>query len=126
MSVGFYSPDGFGEAVLHRLQVTLTSPTQPYPETSSSTWTRQVGLREVEVVQEPLPDQEGLTFYFRVNGVPVFIKGANWINSDQFEPRTPRTKIDSVLEAAKFASFNMLRVWGGMNSAFYSFLYLNS
>ena len=34
----------------------------------------------------------GLSMVFRVNGVPVFIKGANWIATDQFEPRIPQRK----------------------------------
>lgn len=28
----------------------------------------------VELVQEPLSGQTGLTFYFQVNGIPVFAK----------------------------------------------------
>ena len=64
---------------------------------------------------------------FRVNGIPVFIKGTNWIATDQFEPRIPQRKgapvggdyvsagagFDELLGAAKAAGQNMLRVWGG-------------
>ena len=80
---------------------------------SAPPWARAVGFRSVEKVEEPVEGQAGATFFFRVNGVPVFVKGANWINSDQFEPRVPDTRIAALLRAARSANFNMLRVWGG-------------
>ena len=41
-----------------------------------------VGFRTVEIVQDPLPG--GKSFYFRINGLPVFVKGANWVPADAF------------------------------------------
>lgn len=69
------------------------------------------GLKKVELVQEP--DSAGSTFYFRINGQPVFMKGANWIPADVFLPRIGKARYRQLLVAAKEANFNMLRVWGG-------------
>lgn len=71
----------------------------------------RVGIRSVELVQEP--DEEGKTFIFRVNGKPVFCKGANWIPADSFLPRVTERRYRRLLELAAKAGMNMLRVWGG-------------
>lgn len=55
----------------------------------------------------------GLSFYFRVNGVPFFAKGSNWIPADSFLERASPDYIENLLQSAKDANMNMLRVWGG-------------
>ena len=70
------------------------------------------GLRHVELVRHR--DSLGESFYFSVNGLPVYIKGANWIPADNFLPRVLKNhRYRQLLEAAKEANINMLRVWGG-------------
>jgi beta-mannosidase len=39
------------------------------------TKTEKYGFRTARVVQEPLVDQEGLTFLFEVNGIRIFCGG---------------------------------------------------
>ncbi len=59
-------------------------------------------------------DSLGEAFYFTVDGKPTFIKGANWIPSDNFLPRAKTLKrYEQLIKAAKEANINMLRVWGG-------------
>ena len=60
--------------------------------------TRRVGLRTVELVQEPRPansyGKTGKSFFFRVNGVDVFAKGSNYIPADVFQPRVTEGYLD--------------------------------
>ncbi len=81
----------------------------------------QIGFRRCEVIQEP--DEIGTSFYFKVNGVPIFAKGSNWIPSDSFDCRLTDAQIRWELESAVAAHQNMIRVWGGglyERDAFYS------
>lgn len=79
-----------------------------------------IGLKTIELVQEK--DTLGKSFYFKLNGKPVFIKGANYVPPDSFLPRVPKTTYASLVENAKKTNMNMLRVWGGgvyADDAFY-------
>jgi beta-mannosidase len=73
--------------------------------------TRNVGLRSLRLVQEATP--KGSSFYFELNGVPVFAKGANYIPNDVFIPRVTDDQYRNVINSAVAANMNMLRVWGG-------------
>jgi beta-mannosidase len=70
------------------------------------------GLRKVRLVQDPEPDG-GKSFYFEINGIPVFAKGANYIPSDIFPSRVTDKHYEEIINAAVNANMNMLRVWGG-------------
>lgn len=70
-----------------------------------------IGLRKLELVKEK--DLFGESFYFKLNGKPVFMKGANYIPQDNFVPRTKHTEYEGLIAMAKNANMNMLRVWGG-------------
>jgi len=99
-------PNGHGDPVLYDLEITLTK-----DRTILDKLSKKVGFRNIEVVQEK--DEEGKTFYFKVNGVPIFCKGANWVPADSFLPQVTRDRYDYLLTKAKEANMNMLRVWGG-------------
>ena len=80
----------------------------------------KIGLRTIELVQEK--DAIGKSFYFKVNGQPVFMKGANVIPPDSFLPRVTDSVYQSIVKNAVDANMNMLRVWGGgvyADDAFY-------
>lgn len=75
---------------------------------------KRIGFRTIELIQEPNEEDDGLTFYFKVNGIPIFMKGSNWIPSHILpEKAQDPVKLKSLLLAAKDANMNMLRVWGG-------------
>ena len=81
---------------------------------------RRIGLRTVELVTEP--DEHGSSMFFKINGVPVFAKGADWIPCDAMPRRMTADNYRRLIADAAGAHMNMLRVWGGgqfENDAFY-------
>jgi beta-mannosidase len=72
---------------------------------------QRFGVRTIELVNEP--DSIGTSFYFLLNGKPVFMKGANYIPQDVFLPRVGDGHYKRLVSQAKSANMNMLRVWGG-------------
>ncbi len=69
------------------------------------------GLRTAKVICTP--DKKGKSFYFEINGIPIFAKGANYIPCDIFPSRVSEEHYREVIQAAVDANMNMLRVWGG-------------
>lgn len=72
---------------------------------------KKLGVRSLKVVTKP--DEYGESFYFELNGKPVFAKGANYIPCDNFLPRVTDSIYDRTICDAVKANMNMLRVWGG-------------
>lgn len=71
----------------------------------------QFGIRTIELIRNK--DSIGASFYFKLNGVPVFMKGANIIPQHSFLPGVTKDKTRELLMMTKEANMNMLRVWGG-------------
>lgn len=71
----------------------------------------QFGIRTLELIQEK--DSAGSSFYFKLNGIPVFMKGANYIPHNSFLPNADKDAIRKLVMTAKNTNMNMLRVWGG-------------
>ncbi len=68
-------------------------------------------IRKIELVNEP--DAIGTSFYFKVNNVPFYAKGANYIPQDIFPSRVDSSQYEYLIKQAVDANFNMIRVWGG-------------
>ena len=120
-------PHGYGEQALFDFELAFVparSASSPEEGAPVSSLRRRVGLRTIELVREPAPfsppgptpEQGGPetseTFYFRVNGVPIFAKGANYIPPHVFHSRAPALALLAMRNAAA-AHMNMVRVWGG-------------
>ncbi|GAA2862448.1 glycoside hydrolase family 2 protein [Streptosporangium fragile] len=70
-------------------------------------WRRWIGFRDVRL------DRTGDGFTVVVNGVPVFVRGVNWIPDDCFPARVTRERLAGRFGQALGANVNLLRVWGG-------------
>ncbi len=99
-------PSGYGEQPLYDLKVSVKSGANELDHMST-----RFGIRKVELVQKT--DEQGKTFIFHINGIPIFCKGANWIPADSILPRVTAKDYEDLLNLAKEAQINMLRVWGG-------------
>ena len=58
-------------------------------------------------------DDQGESFYFVVNGEPMFAKGANFIPDDALLPNITEERYRQLFKDVKDANMNMIRVWGG-------------
>ncbi|EJZ16654.1 beta-mannosidase, partial [Rhizobium sp. Pop5] len=94
-------PSGSGEQALYTLSV----------EVADDEVTRQIGLRTIELITTP--DSSGARFAFKVNGREIFCRGANWIPADALYSLSSPDKTEDLLQSAKAANMNMIRVWGG-------------
>ena len=77
---------------------------------------KKIGLRKLEVLNEKSVSKSGkeeLSLVFRVNGRRIFMKGANWIPCSAYENEQTPGRYRDLLESAKSAHMNMIRVWGG-------------
>ncbi len=73
--------------------------------------TRKIGLRKLEWIIEK--DEIDHSFKCRINGRDITMMGANWIPADAIPSRITPTVIRDLLESARAANMNMLRIWGG-------------
>ncbi|KAF1749353.1 hypothetical protein GCK72_025820 [Caenorhabditis remanei] len=100
-------PNGMGEPKLYDVIVSCGSQVKQ----------RKIGFKTVELVQDfinPEKPEQGRNFYFKVNDVPIFLKGTNWIPVSMFRNKTENfEKTKFLLDSAVEVGMNVLRVWGG-------------
>lgn len=101
-----WMPNGWGEPSLYKFTASLS-----VDGVEIAKQERNVGLRTVRVVMDD--DEYGKSFYFVVNGKPMFAKGANFIPDDALLPNVTPERYKRIFEDVKAANMNMLRVWGG-------------
>ena len=90
--------------------------------TSKQKLVKKTGFRTVEIIQNEAKPS-GKTFFFRINGKDIFIKGANWIPTDILESRVTKAKLKLMFDSFRDANYNSVRVWGGgvyQSEAFYN------
>jgi len=98
-------PNGLGNQPLYAVTVRLMDAGGKTLDTA----TRRIGLRTIEVV----PPSGDKALYVRVNGVPVFAKGADWIPADNMPTRVTPEILRWYMQKAAECNFNFMRLWGG-------------
>ena len=99
-------PNGAGKQKLYEVTGSLR-----FEDVEIHSETRKLGVRSVELVNEA--DEIGTSFFFKVNGEPIFMKGANMIPQSVFPSVVSDEQTLDLLVTAQKSHFNMLRVWGG-------------
>ena len=98
-------PNGMGNQKLYDIRIKISN------ENYSIDSSKSIGFRTIELITEN--DSIGNNFFFKVNGIPTFMKGVNYIPQDVFLPRVKDSDYEKLLSAAVDANMNMIRVWGG-------------
>ena len=98
-------PNGLGKQHLYNIKADLKR------KEIVSTVSKNFGIRNIALISDSALRQPN--FYFEVNGTPTFAKGVNYIPQDVFLHRVSNSDYQRILQAAKDANMNMIRVWGG-------------
>lgn len=101
-----WMPNGWGEPILYDFTTQIIDNSRVVAEKHHC-----IGLRTVRVINEK--DKDGESFYFEVNGIPMFAKGANYIPQDALLPSVTAERYRMLFRDMKEANMNMVRVWGG-------------
>lgn len=99
-------PAGAGDQPLYTVTALVRSGDQQAKKTV------RFGIRTIRLDQNK-SKEGGRRFAVRVNGVNIYCKGANWVPADSIYARVSPQKYEALLQEARAANFNMLRVWGG-------------
>jgi beta-mannosidase len=69
------------------------------------------GIRTIKLISKK--DSIGESFYFELNGKPIYMKGANYIPQNSFQNKVTENHYKKLLSDVVDSNMNMLRIWGG-------------
>ena len=82
--------------------------------------TKKLGFRRSKLVRNPQDEADGFPktrfdspATFEINGVKVFAKGSNWVNTEIFPCLMDEKRYRELIDLAYGANMNIFRVWGG-------------
>jgi beta-mannosidase len=97
---------GMGEAHLYEVTMNVSQNGRQL-----SNMEVKAGVRTIQLVTDK--DEKGQQFHFKLNGKPVFCKGANYIPQHIFQDKVTPKEYVSLINDACASNINMLRIWGG-------------
>lgn len=101
-----WMPNGYGEQNQYDVEIKLKDEFNNEIDSIK----KKIGIRKIELQLEENGER---TFRFIVNGKNIFAKGVNWIPGDAFLTRVADDKYRTLINYAKEANMNFIRVWGG-------------
>ena len=107
--VALWWPHTHGAQAMYHINVTAAAAGAGAGATAMAS--RRVGFRSSVFVAHTgtQPPQQ----FYRVNGVELFVMGANWVPADAFQARLGEPQWRALLQSVVDARMNILRVWGG-------------
>ncbi|MBN1492228.1 MAG: hypothetical protein JXA69_20110 [Phycisphaerae bacterium] len=102
-------PATHGEQPLYRLEMTL-------PDGSggiSDHCVRTIGFKRIRWLPNPGAPPDARPYICEVNGVPVFLRGVNWVPPSPFYGAVSRERYETLIRLYRNMNANILRVWGG-------------
>lgn len=91
-------PRGYGDQPLYQAEMALMVQGQVHEIV-----TRTIGFRRIT-----MPER----LHFVVNGVPVFLRGGDWVTPNLMSDVWDTRRVDRLFALAENANFNAFRVWG--------------
>lgn len=101
-----WMPVNWGKPYLYDFRAKLSFGNQAIADKTES-----VGLRKVQLIQKD--DEIGKSFYFEVNDIPFFAKGANYIPGEILRTQQDSAYYQRLFDNITSANMNFIRVWGG-------------
>lgn len=100
-------PVGYGQQPLYSYRVELLKGNQVVDSKEG-----RFAFRSVKLLQKP-KGEAVLGYSLNINGEDIFVKGSNWVPIECFTGIVKKEKYKKLIDLAKKANINMLRIWGG-------------
>lgn len=101
-------PNGMGQAHLYPAEVKLKLDDQDIDIVEEN-----IGVRRLEWIIDSDQGGEGNSFYLKVNGKPLFAKGAVYLPPHNLIPDISVQRHEQIIQSATDANMNLIRIWGG-------------
>lgn len=101
-----WMPVNWGDQNMYDFKVKLTVDNEVIAEKTVRT-----GLRSIRHIFEE--DEHGKSYYFEVNGIPIFAKGSNYIPGEILTTQQDVEYYERFFDNLAGANMNFVRVWGG-------------
>ena len=101
-------PNGYGGQPLYTMVLRLASAVRLLDERTVT-----FGIRSLRYARNEGSPEDSLPYTFIVNGIPIYIKGANLTPLDHLYGNVSQERYEWIVRLAKQGNLNLLRIWGG-------------